>query len=167
MLRTHTCGELSKKDIKKTVELAGWVHRRRDHGGIIFIDLRDRYGLTQITFDPKIDKKAWEEADRLRSEWVIRAKGKVISRPDDMVNKKMKTGEIEVEVTELEIFNSSKTPPFELDEEKAKEANEELRMEYRYIDLRRKRMLNNLILRNKATKLIRDYFYKNDFAVFL
>ncbi|MEA3398884.1 MAG: aspartate--tRNA ligase [Patescibacteria group bacterium] len=163
MLRTHTCGELSKKDINQTVMLCGWVHRRRDHGGIIFIDLRDRYGLTQITFDPEVDKAAWEAADKLRSEWVIQTTGKVMPRPADMVNKKLKTGEIEVEANELKILNHSKTPPFEVDEEKAGEANEELRMKYRYVDLRRIKMLNNLILRNKTVKIIRDYFFQNDF----
>ncbi|MCD4761915.1 aspartate--tRNA ligase, partial [bacterium] len=124
MLRTHTCGELTKKNIGKKVELAGWVHRRRDHGGIIFIDLRDRYGLTQIKFDPKIDKSAWEKADQLRSEWVIGIKGEVISRPNDMINKKLKTGEIEIEISDLIIFSQSKTPPFELSDEKAQEVNE-------------------------------------------
>ena len=120
MLRTHTCGELSKQNIGQTVELAGWVHRRRDHGGVIFIDLRDRYGLTQLTFNPKIDKKSWQEADKLRSEWVIKVKGKVIARPDDMVNPKLKTGEIEVDCVEVEILAKAKTPPFEIDEEKSK-----------------------------------------------
>ena len=90
-MRTHTCGELTKKDINKKVELAGWVHRRRDHGGIIFIDLRDRYGLTQLTFDPDASKKAWIEADKLRGEWVVWIKGKVIARPDNMVNSKLKS----------------------------------------------------------------------------
>ena len=163
MLRTNTCGELTKKDINKTVTLCGWVHRRRDHGGIIFIDLRDRYGLTQITFDPEVDKAAWEAADKARSEWVLQAAGKVIARPADMINKKLKTGEIEVEISKLKILNKSKTPPFEVDEEKAEAAGEEIRMKYRYVDLRRKKMLDNLILRNNTTKAIRDFFYNNDF----
>ncbi len=163
MLRTHTCGELTKKDIKKEVTLSGWVHSRRDHGGIIFIDLRDQYGLTQIKFDPKIAKGAWAKADETRSEWVIQAKGKVIPRPNDMVNKKLKTGEVEVECHDIEIFSKSKTPPFELAEEKDHIHNEEVRMKYRYIDLRRKKMLNNLILRNETTKAIRDFFYNEGF----
>ena len=163
MLRTHTCGDLTKKDVNKEVTITGWVHSRRDHGGIIFIDLRDRYGLTQIKFDPKIAKEAWEKADETRSEWVIQAKGKVIPRPDDMVNKRLKTGEIEVECHDIEIFSKSKTPPFELAEEKDHVHNEEVRMKYRYVDLRRKKMLNNLILRNETTKVIRDFFYKEDF----
>ncbi|MCK5510151.1 aspartate--tRNA ligase [Candidatus Parcubacteria bacterium] len=163
MLRTNTCGELTKKEINKEVTLCGWVHRRRDHGGIIFIDLRDRYGLTQIKFDPEINKETHRQADKLRNEWVVAVTGKVIARPETMINKKLKTGEIEVEIDKLEILNESKTPPFELSEEKAKEANEEIRMEYRYIDLRRKKMQKNLRLRNEVTKVIRDYFYKEGF----
>ncbi|MEA3464384.1 MAG: aspartate--tRNA ligase [Patescibacteria group bacterium] len=164
MLRTHTCGQLTKSDIKKTVELAGWVHRRRDHGGIIFIDLRDRYGLTQLTFDPKISKKTWQEADKLRSEWVIKVKGKVVERPDNMVNKKLKTGEIEIDCFDLEILSESKTPPFEIDEEKAKEANEHLRLKYRFLDLRRKKLQDILIKRDKLIQYVRDYFKKLDFV---
>src|SRR3989339_607912 len=137
MMRTHTCGELTKKDIKKIVELCGWVASRRDHGGLIFIDLRDRYGLTQLTFDPKISREALAEADKLRHEWVIKIKGKVAPRPDDMVNKKLPTGEIEIECDKIEILSKSKTPPFELNEEKADEANEALRLKYRFVDLRR------------------------------
>jgi len=163
MLRTHTCGELIKKDIKKEVVLCGWVHRRRDHGGIIFIDLRDRYGLTQITFDPEVDKKAHQEADKLRSEWVIKTTGKVAPRPKDMVNKKLKTGEIEVEITELEILSRAKTPPFEIEEEKDIKVNEELRMKYRYIDLRRKKRADILIKRHQFINFIRDYLNKEDF----
>ncbi|RLC38646.1 aspartate--tRNA ligase [Candidatus Falkowbacteria bacterium] len=163
MLRTHTCGELTKKDIKKEVILCGWVHRRRDHGGIIFIDLRDRYGLTQITFDPEVDKKAYQVADKLRSEWVIKVKGKIVARPADMINKKLKTGEIEVEITELEIFSQSKTPPFEIEEEKDIKVNEELRMKYRYIDLRRKARADILIKRHQFINFIRDYLNKKDF----
>ena len=164
MYRTHTCGQLAKKEINKTVELAGWVHRRRDHGGIIFIDLRDRYGLTQLTFDPDVDKKAWQEADKLRSEWVIRIKGKVVARPDNMVNKKLKTGEIEVDCSELKILSESKTPPFEIDEEKAKEAKEEIRMKYRYLDLRRQDAMDIMIKRHKFIKFIRDYLSKLNFV---
>ena len=163
MMRTHTCGELNKKDIKKQTTLCGWVHRRRDHGGIIFIDLRDRYGLTQITFDPKVDKKAHKKADELRNEWVIRVIGKVIPRPSDMVNKKLKTGEIEVEINKLEILSKAKTPPFELDEEKHIEVKEELRMKYRYVDMRRQDVLDIMVKRHKFTKFIRDYLSQEDF----
>ncbi|MCD4705577.1 aspartate--tRNA ligase, partial [bacterium] len=163
MLRTHTCGELFGKEKGKNIILTGWVHSRRDHGGIIFIDLRDRYGITQIAFDPKISKKAWDIADKTRSEWVIQAKGKVVLRPKDMINKKLKTGEVEIDCDQIEIFSESKTPPFEISEEKSNVMNEEVRLKYRYIDLRRKKMLDNLILRSEASKLIRDYFYKNGF----
>jgi aspartyl-tRNA synthetase len=164
MMRTHTCGQLTKKDIGQVVELTGWVHRWRDHGGIIFIDLRDRYGITQITFDPEKEKNAWEGANKLRSEWVIHAKGKVVARPKDMINKKIKTGEIEVEITKLEILNESKTPPFELDEEKSKKANENLRLKYRFIDLRRKELQDIMAKRDRLLQYIRDYFKKLDFV---
>ena len=184
MYRTHTCGQLSKKEINKTAELAGWVHRRRDHGGIIFIDLRDRYGLTQLTFDPEINKKTWQEADKLRSEWAIKIKGKVIVRPDDMVNPKLKTGEIEVDCFELKILSESKTPPFEIDlpreilqsgnlvngkiisrgKKKQQEAKEEIRMKYRYLDLRRQDVMDIMIKRHRFIKFIRDYLSKLDFV---
>lgn len=164
MLRTHTCGELRKNNVGKTVALTGWVHRRRDHGGIIFIDLRDKYGLTQIKFDPEINKEAHLEADMLRSEWVIKAVGKVIARPDDMINKKMETGEIEVEIHELDILNKSKTPPFELDEEKAHEANEQVRLQYRFIDLRRDKLQMMLRKKDEFITYIRSYFHRHDFT---
>lgn len=163
MLRTHTCGELTKKDTGKTVELCGWVHHRRDHGGIIFIDLRDRYGLTQITFDPQANKEAHKEADKLRGEWVIRVRGEVAARPPEMVNPKLKTGAIEVEAQELEILNKSQTPPFEIDEEKTKEANEGLRLQYRFLDLRRAKLQKILITKNEVIRYIRDYFHKRNF----
>jgi aspartyl-tRNA synthetase len=120
MLRTHTCGELTKKQIGKKVTLCGWVNTRRDHGGIIFIDLRDRYGLTQIKFDPRISQKAWDEANKVRSEWVLKVSGEVLSRPKDMINKNLATGEIEVAISEIEILTESKTPPFEIDQEIAR-----------------------------------------------
>jgi len=164
MLRTHTCGELTKKSVKKFIILTGWVHRRRDHGGIIFIDLRDRYGITQITFDPDKNKDAWKLADSLRSEWVIKAEGEVVARPNDMINKKLKTGEIEVEINKLEILSISKTPPFELDEDKAKEANEALRLQYRFIDLRREKIQKMLEVKDKFFQQIRKYFTDRDFV---
>ena len=164
MLRTNTCGELKKEDAKKEVTLCGWVHRRRDHGGIIFIDLRDKYGLTQIKFDPEIEKEAHAKADALRSEWVIQVKGEVVSRPDDMINSKMKTGEIELEIKELTILNKSKTPPFELDEEKAQEAGEAIRLKYRFIDLRREKIQNMLKTKDEFITYCREYFHKNDFT---
>ncbi len=163
MLRTHTCEEMTKKNNGETVTLCGWVHRRRDHGGVIFIDLRDRYGLTQVKFDPEKDKKAHSEAESLRSEWVIAVKGKVALRPGDMINPKMKTGEIEIEAGELSILNQSKTPPFELDEEKAKEANESVRLKYRFVDLRRNKLQEIMKKRDDVIRYIREYFHKNDF----
>jgi aspartyl-tRNA synthetase len=163
MLRTHTCGELTKKDVKKTVQLCGWVASRRDHGGLIFIDLRDRYGLTQLTFDPKISKTALAEADKLRNEWVIKAKGKVALRPTDMINKKMKTGEIEVDCSEVEILAKAKTLPFELNEEKSGEANEALRLKYRFVDLRRSRLQKMLEIKDKFFQHMRKYFQERGF----
>ena len=163
-MRTHTCGELNKSNVSESVTLAGWVHRRRDHGGIIFIDLRDRYGLTQIKFDPAINEEAWKEADQLRSEWVIKATGNVLARPDDMLNSKLETGEIEVDIADLEILNKSKTPPFEIDEEKPEEANENLRLQYRFIDLRRPELQKLLILKDKYIQYMRDYFHNLGFT---
>jgi len=159
MLRTHTCGELTAKQKNKEVTLCGWVHRRRDHGGLIFIDLRDRYGLTQLTIDPSKIK----DADKLRSEWVIKAAGKVEERPKEMINKKLATGEIEIDVSELEILNESKTPPFSIDEDKNADANENLRLKYRFIDLRRPKLQEMLKVRDDIISYIRDYFHKNDF----
>ncbi len=160
MLRTNTCGELTAKQSGEKVTLCGWVHRRRDHGGLIFIDLRDRYGITQLTFDPNKIK----EADKLRSEWVVKVTGAVAERPKEMVNKKLATGEIEIEVNELEILSESKTPPFEISEEKGNEVNEDIRMKYRYLDLRRARMQSNLTLRHKIIKAIRDFMDKDEFV---
>ncbi|PLX20593.1 aspartate--tRNA ligase [Candidatus Parcubacteria bacterium] len=163
MIRTHTCGELSKKEVGQEVTLTGWVHRRRDHGGIIFIDLRDKYGLTQIKFDPEINKEALAIAEKFRSEWVIKAVGKVVARPEDMVNEKMATGEIEVEISDTEVLSESKTPPFELDEEKAKEANEAIRLKYRFVDLRREKLQKMLKTRHEFIAYIRNYFDKEAF----
>jgi len=163
MLRTHTCGELTKKDEGQTVELAGWVHSRRDHGGLIFIDLRDRYGLTQLTFDPDISAAALAEADKLRHEWVIKIKGKVALRPEDMVNKKLKTGEIEIECEAIEILSKSKTPPFELSQEKETDTNEALRLTYRFVDLRRPKLQQMLKTKDEFFQFIRKYFRERDF----
>lgn len=162
-MRTHTCGELNKSNVGEGVSLAGWVHRRRDHGGIIFIDLRDRYGLTQIKFDPAINETAWQEADKLRSEWVVKIQGKVLGRPEDMLNLKLTTGEIEVGVDNLEILNKSKTPPFEIDEEKSDEANENLRLQYRFVDLRRPELQKLLALKDRYIQHMRDYFHNLGF----
>ncbi len=155
--RTNTCGELTKKEVKKEVTLCGWVHSRRDHGGIIFIDLRDRYGFTQIVLDPK----KVPEADKLRREWCIQVRGLVRSRPKGMENKNMQTGEIEVEINFLNILNESEVPPFEIDDRI--EANEELRLKYRYLDLRRPIMQQHLLVRHKAAQATREYLSSQGF----
>ena len=163
MLRTHTCGELRKKAAGTQVTLAGWVHRRRDHGGVIFIDLRDRYGLTQIKFDPEKNKDAHQRAESLRGEFVIRATGQVVPRPADMINPKMATGEIEIEAQSLEILSRAQTPPFELEEEKKTEVKEQVRLKYRYIDLRRKELQDLLRLKADFIDHCRQYMRKFDF----
>ena len=131
--RTVTCGKLTKKDIKKQVILNGWLQSRRDHGGIIFVDLRDRYGLTQIIFDPKHDKDSHKIAEKLSREDVIAVKGKVRARGKGLENLKLKTGQIEVIVSQIEILNKSKTPPILIEDRV--EANEEIRLKYRYLDI--------------------------------
>jgi aspartyl-tRNA synthetase len=163
MLRTHTCGELTKKDAGKTVELTGWVHRRRDHGGVIFIDLRDRYGLTQVKFDPTINQSAWEEGDKLRSEWVLRVIGRVVERPSDMINTKLVTGEVEIEAESLFILNQSKTPPFEIDDEKTQESSEAIRLKYRFLDLRRAKLQEMLRTKDLFFRHMRKYFQDRNF----
>lgn len=160
--RSNTCGELTLDDTGKEVTLNGWVDTRRDLGGVIFIDLRDRYGVTQIVFSPQDDKEAHEKADQLRSEYVIGVKGTVKKRDPENVNPNMPTGNIEVRVTELEIFSTADTPPFEIKDDIR--TNEDLRLKYRYLDLRRRVMQNNLMLRSKAYRTIRNYFHKNEFA---
>jgi len=155
MKRTHTCGELTEKDIGKKATLMGWVHKRRDHGKLIFVDIRDRYGMTQIVF---FKMKAAEE---LRSEYVIAVRGAVQQRPTGTENPDIPTGKVELGVEELEILNSSLTPPFELDN--VNEISEEVRLKYRYIDLRRPEVQEKLILRHRVIKLIRDFLDKKDF----
>ena len=155
MKRTHTCGELTAKDIGRKATLAGWVHKRRDHGKLIFVDIRDRYGMTQIVF---FKMKAAEE---LRSEYVISVKGVVQQRPKGTENPDLPTGNVELGVSELEILNPSLTPPFELDN--VNEISEEVRLKYRYIDLRRPDVQKKLILRHRIIKSIRDFLDKKDF----
>lgn len=155
MHRTHTCNELRPKHIGKIVALAGWVNSRRDHGGLIFVDLRDRYGITQIVTDPEYNKTAHQILDSVRSEYVIKITGKVRARPKGIENPKLETGYIEVICDKIEILNESKTPPFEIDKEK--DVNEELRLKYRYLDLRRQRLKKNMEVRHKVIKFIRDF----------
>jgi aspartyl-tRNA synthetase len=151
-MRSHYCGEISESLNGQQIEVCGWVHRRRDHGGVIFIDLRDREGLLQVVFDPD-RAEVFAGAERIRSEYVLKVKGQVRPRPEGTVNPNMRTGEIEVLAHELEILNKSETPPFHHDEQ----ANEEIRLKYRYIDLRRENMLGNLMLRHKVTVAMRNY----------
>ena len=159
--RTHNCNQLGIDNLDHEVTLMGWVLRRRDHGGVIFIDLRDRWGITQIVFNPEINPEVHAKAHRLRSEWVLAVKGKVERRPGDMANPKLKTGEIEVLVSELLILNTSETPPFPLDEDT--EVSDNLRLQYRYMDLRRPEMADKLIMRHKAVQAIRTYLSDNNF----
>jgi len=160
--RTHTCGDLRKTDVGKSVSLKGWVHRRRDHGGVVFIDLRDRYGLTQVVFRPEESKAAHKTADQIRNEFVLAVSGKVTERPTGMVNSKLPTGDIEVVADQLEILAESKTPPFSIDEET--DASEALRLKYRYLDLRRPSLQKNLLMRNQMVKTIRDFLDKEKFV---
>lgn len=159
--RTHSCNDLGKKNVGEQVTLMGWVLRRRDHGGVIFIDLRDRRGITQVVFNPEINPEVHAKAHQIRSEWVLAIRGRVESRPDDMANPKLATGEIEILVDELRILNSSETPPFPLDE--VVEISDNLRLQYRYLDLRRPEMAANLIMRHKAVQIIRNYLNDHDF----
>lgn len=162
MLRTHTCGELTAKEEGKEVTLSGWVFRRRDHGGLIFIDLRDHYGVTQVTFDPEVNKGAWKQAESFRSEFVIQVTGKVVKRPEDMVNKKMATGEVEIEATGVTVLNTSKTPPFEVAEDH--DVNEDLRLQYRFLDLRNPRLQKIMKDKDAVIQTVRDFLHKQDFT---
>ncbi len=168
LYRTHTCGELTTKQTGKRVKLSGWVHSRRDHGGLIFLDLRDRYGITQVTFNPKISKEAWKTADQVRSEYVVTVEGKVTRRPKDMINPKLATGEIEVMADRIEILSKAKTPPFEITcpskGDKEKEISEDVRLKWRYLDLRQERIKDNILLRDKIIKFIRDFLTQRDFV---
>ncbi|MFH0857003.1 MAG: aspartate--tRNA ligase [bacterium] len=165
MFRTHTCGQLNKSDEGEEIILSGWVNSRRDHGGLIFIDLRDKYGMTQINFDPESSKDAWKIAESIRSEYVVMVKGTVVARPENMVNPKMATGEIEIDAKEVKILNISETPPFEINVAKdGTEANENLRLKYRYIDLRRPKLQEMLRIKDDFITYIREYFHKNNFV---
>lgn len=160
--RTHNCGTLKKEQIGKNVTLSGWVNRRRDHGGLIFIDLRDRFGLTQLLFDPDKNPEAHKVGEKLRSEWVISIKGKVIPRLPGMANPKLPTGEIEVQVEEIEILSKAKTTPFSICDETI-EVNEELRLKYRYLDIRRGDIAQKLVKRHQAMLTTRRYLDQQGF----
>jgi len=158
--KTHSCGQLTAANIDTQVVLTGWVDTRRDHGGCVFVDLRDRDGITQIVFDPQVDEMAHRQAGELRSEFCIGIVGNVISRGDN-INSKLKTGEIEVQVTVLEIFSKSDTPPFPIED--GIDTNEALRLKHRYLDLRRPKLQGNLRVRSRATAAARNYLTEQSF----
>ena len=156
MHKSHTCGELRSAHVGQTITLAGWAHRRRDHGGVVFIDLRDRFGLVQVVFNPNLSEETLALVTNIRTEWVLQVSGTVQKRPEGMVNPKMPTGEIEVIASDIKVLNPAKPLPFVLsDDDKLPE--ESIRLKYRYLDLRREKMLYNLELRHKVVKFIRNY----------
>jgi len=161
MLKTVNCGTLTKADVGKEVTLNGWVQRRRDLGGVLFIDLRDRTGIVQIVFNPDFSGDALEIADRARNEFVLAVKGQVVERDPETFNANLATGEIEVRVTEIEVMNAAKTPPFPIED--GVEVDESIRLKYRYLDLRRPEMQKTLLLRSKAAKIFRDFLDENGF----
>jgi aspartyl-tRNA synthetase len=163
MKRTHHCAQLTKADLGATVTLAGWVDSLRDQGGIIFIDLRDRKGITQVKLEPNSNADAGARAAQIKPESVISVTGQVTLRPDGTANPGLATGDVEVDATTLEILNLSETPPFPLDDAGGDRVNEDLRLTYRYLDLRRPKMRRNLEVRHRATKAVRDYFDAEDF----
>mgnify|MGYP000297044324 CR=1 FL=1 len=159
-MRTHKCGEVTKQQLGESVALCGWVHRRRDHGGVIFIDLRDREGLVQVVFNPD-SAETFAIAESVRSEYVLRVEGTVRDRLEGTVNPNMKTGEIEVLVTHIEVLNESETPPFPIESDI--EVNEEMRLRYRYIDLRRTEMQKNMRVRRDVTRNLRNFLDEEDY----
>ena len=159
-MRTHKCGELNKENLGEAVELCGWVHRRRDHGGVIFIDLRDRAGLVQVVFNPE-SEETFALAESVRSEYVLRVEGVVRDRLEGTVNANMATGEVEVLVNHVEVLNESETPPFPIESDI--EVNEEMRLRYRYIDLRKTAMLRNMTMRRDVTRNVRNFLDAQDF----
>ena len=158
-MRTHYCGELNSSHIDQEIELCGWVHRRRDHGGVIFLDLRDRTGLAQIVFDPD-RAEPFSIADLIRNEFVIKITGKVRNRPEGTINTDLTTGEIEVLGYSIEVLNKSKTPPIQIDDE---HVHDDIKLRYRYIDLRRPLMQKNLQLRSRVVKELRTFLDKKGF----
>ena len=160
--RTHTCGELTRQDVGKKVILNGWIKSWRDHGGLIFIDLRDRYGITQVVFNPEKNKALHELAGKLRNEFVISAQGLVELRPEGTINKELSTGEIDLVAERIEVLNKSRTTPFEILDDLT--VNEELRLQYRYLDLRRPGLQKKLILRSEVYNVVRNYLHENNFV---
>jgi aspartyl-tRNA synthetase len=163
MKRSHHCAQLNKADLGAAVSLSGWVDSIRDHGGIIFIDLRDRKGITQVKFDPKGNPELSARASHIKPESVVTIAGRVVPRPEGTVNASLPTGSVEVDASQLELLNASETPPFPLDDAGGDKVNEDLRLTYRYLDLRRPRMRRNLAVRHRTAKSIRDYFDSQDF----
>ena len=160
--RTHTCGELRISNVSDNVVLNGWVDTRRDLGGLIFIDLRDRYGITQIVFEPNFNEQAHLEAGKLRNEFVISIEGTVRKRPPETDNSEIATGHIDVMANKLIILNEAKTPPFPIKDKV--EISEDIRLKYRYLDLRRNSVQKNLLLRHKMYQLARRYFDQQNFV---
>ena len=159
-MRSHYCGNISTSDIGSDIEISGWVHKRRDHGGVIFLDIRDLHGIVQTVFNPNL-KKVFKIADSCRSEYVVNIKGKVRKRIDGAINPKMLTGEIEIEASDLSIFSSAVTPQFPLDD--YQDVNEDIRLKYRFLDLRRPDVNQRLVKRSKITSEIRSILEKNNF----
>jgi aspartyl-tRNA synthetase len=162
MYKTHTCGELRATHTNQQVTLAGWVHRRRDHGGVIFLDLRDRYGIVQVTVNPSLSKETLDAVSNVRMEWVLQITGTVQKRPAGMENPKMQTGEVEVIAQSIAVLNRAKTLPFLVSGENDL-PDENTRLKYRYLDLRRERMARNMILRHNVVKFMRDFLDKQNF----
>jgi aspartyl-tRNA synthetase len=160
-LKTHNCGALNKTNVGMTVDLAGWVDRRRDHGGLVFVDLRDRSGIVQVIFDPAISEAVHQAADTMRNEFVVQVKGEVRIRPEGTANPRLPTGEIEVLARDAVILNAAKTPPFYINEDS--DVDENVRLKFRYLDIRRRRMLDNLILRDKVVSFFRNYLHGEGF----
>lgn len=161
MSKTNYCGQITKEQVGDTVTLNGWVQRRRDLGGMIFIDLRDRSGLVQVVFNADERKDLLDKAEKLRAEYIVEITGNVVERLEGAVNPNMATGEIEIEATELTIFNKSKTPPFEITDDL--NVADDLRLKYRYIDLRRPRMQENIMIRHNVKKAIRNFLDNDGF----
>ena len=160
--RTHKCNELGLDSIDNSVKLSGWVHRKRDHGGLLFIDLRDNFGLTQLVFDP--DSESFNEAEKIRNESVVMVEGKVVRRTEDTINKNLPTGEVEVYVKKLEILSEAEDLPIPVFGEP--DYPEDLRLKYRFLDLRRETLHNNIILRSEVINFIREVMKENDFLEF-
>jgi aspartyl-tRNA synthetase len=162
MKRTHRATDIGLEQAGQEVVLMGWVNIRRDHGGLIFVDLRDRSGIIQVVFNPEINENAFHLAEAIRSEYVVAVRGQVRARPADTENPNLKTGKVEIYVEEMEVLNAAKTPPFYI--ENGIDVDEILRMRYRYLDLRRPEMKDNLMLRHRVIKIMRDYMDEQDFV---